>query len=107
MEELLTRVGDRIRKARLALGLSQERLAENADLHVSYIGQIERGLREPSLKALAKVCAALDLDLHELFAPDGSDDIDVAELELILHLVPNAKRETFIEAVRRVAKLSR
>ena len=107
MEELLTRVGDRIRKARLALGLTQEALAEKADMHVSYIGQIERGLREPSLRALYKVCAALDLELHDLFTPDGSGDIDVAEFELIVRLVPDAKRETFLKAVRRVAELSR
>ena len=34
-------------------------MAERAELHVSYVGQIERGLREPSLKSLNKVAKAL------------------------------------------------
>ena len=108
MEELLNRIGDRIRKARLALGLTQEALAEIGNLHVSYIGGIERGLREPSLRVLVKLCEALDLQLHILLAPDdGDDDIDVDELALIASLIPAAKHSSFIEAVRRVAQLSR
>ena len=107
MEELLNRIGDRIRKARLALGLTQEAFAERANLHVSYVGQIERGLREPSLRVRVKVCDALDLQLHLLVAPDDGDDVDLGELALIANVVPGEKRSTFIEAVRKIVQLSR
>ncbi len=46
---------------------SQERLAEEADIHTSYIGQIERGLRYPSLKILFKIADALNIKILELF----------------------------------------
>ncbi|OGR51178.1 MAG: hypothetical protein A2049_08945 [Elusimicrobia bacterium GWA2_62_23] len=47
--------GKKIRLERLKLGWSQEELAEKADLHPSFIGQIERGLRAASFKTLEKL----------------------------------------------------
>lgn len=49
--------GKRIRRERLKLGWSQEELAEKAELHPSFIGQIERGLRAASFKTLEKLGA--------------------------------------------------
>ena len=43
MSDIAKTVGRRLRSYRLALGLSQERLAERAGLHPTYIGQVERG----------------------------------------------------------------
>jgi len=45
-------LGQNIKRLREKQGLTQEALSERADIHVSYIGQIERGLRYPSLKIL-------------------------------------------------------
>jgi transcriptional regulator with XRE-family HTH domain len=70
-------LGGRIRSQRHALGLSQERLAERADLHWSYIGQVERGKHDKNgigLVALLKLAAALELDparLVEGLRPPG------------------------------------
>jgi transcriptional regulator with XRE-family HTH domain len=64
-EELIREFGGRVRLQRQALGLSQERLAERADLHWSYIGQVERGKHDKNgigLVALLKLAAALELD---------------------------------------------
>jgi len=47
--------GKRIRRERLKMGWSQEELAEKADLHPSFIGQIERGLRAASFKTLERL----------------------------------------------------
>ena len=63
----------------IALGLSikhlreqkkftQEKLAEFADIHTSYIGQIERGHRYPSLKVVFKIADALNVPISDLFA---------------------------------------
>ena len=57
-----------IKRIRTQKKLSQEKLAEMADLHTSYIGQIERGLRYPSLKAVFKIADALNVKLSDLFA---------------------------------------
>jgi transcriptional regulator with XRE-family HTH domain len=48
-------------------GWSQERLAEHAGLDRSYIAGIEVGARNPSLKALEKLAAALSVTISELF----------------------------------------
>lgn len=64
----LRAAGREIKQHREAQGLSQEALAERAGLHRNYIGLIERGERNASLKALFAIAAALDLSLAELFA---------------------------------------
>jgi transcriptional regulator with XRE-family HTH domain len=51
--------GKAVRKRRLALGWSQEKLAEKADLHWTYIGGIERGERNVSLVNIVKIAQAL------------------------------------------------
>jgi len=52
-------LGKTIREMRLKLGLSQERLAELAGLHWTYIGGIERGERNVSLVNIVKIAKAL------------------------------------------------
>ncbi len=52
---------------RLAKEWSQERLSEHAGLDRSYVAGIEVGARNPSLKALDQLAAALSVKLSELF----------------------------------------
>ena len=67
-DENLRAAGREIKQHRETRGLSQEALAEKAGLHRNYIGLIERGERNASLKALFAIAAALDMGLAELFA---------------------------------------
>jgi len=64
-------LGQAIRKRRLALGLSQEKLGEKADLHWTYIGGIERGERNVSLVNIVKIARALRTRVSELLADLG------------------------------------
>lgn len=59
--------GERIRALRLAKGYSQEELAFRTKLHRTYVGGIERGERNPSLKNIAGIAKALKTNLSELF----------------------------------------
>ncbi len=54
-------VGKYIRQYRKAKKLSQEALAEKADLSVNYIGDIERGERTPSLETFITIVNALEV----------------------------------------------
>jgi DNA-binding XRE family transcriptional regulator len=64
----LRAAGREIRKHRQNLGLSQEQLAERAGLHRNYVGLLERGERNASLKALFAVARSLGITLGELLA---------------------------------------
>lgn len=59
---ILRRFGEQVRTARRALGLSQEKVAERAELHWSYIGQIERGKRNVGLLNVVRLADALGVD---------------------------------------------
>jgi transcriptional regulator with XRE-family HTH domain len=67
--DLRHEVGARVRKAREALGISQEALAERAGLHRNYVGSVERGEREIGISSLAGLAGALGMSLAEFFAP--------------------------------------
>jgi len=66
--------GRNVRKRRVALGLSQEELAERAELHRTYIGDIERGLRNVSLINIWKIATALELSAHELLQVESDEE---------------------------------
>ena len=61
------RFGARIRELRNRRGLSQETLAAEAGIHRTYVGGIEVGLRNPSLKNIARLARALRVPLKDLF----------------------------------------
>lgn len=67
MSEITREFGERIRRLREAKGLSQEELAFRARVHRTYLGGIERGERNPSLKNISTIAEALDISLAELF----------------------------------------
>lgn len=58
--------GGRVRKRRLDLGWSQEKLAEESGLHWTYISSIERGERNISLLNILRVAEALEIDPGKL-----------------------------------------
>ena len=60
-------MGDNIRAFRKHAGFSQEKLAEKADLHPVYVGQVERGEKAVSVEALSKISAALGTSISNLF----------------------------------------
>ena len=64
--EFARRFGKVLQKQRLLKGISQELLAEKADLHQTHIGLIERGLRNPSLNVAKSLAEGLGLSLAML-----------------------------------------
>ena len=67
LDDLCDKFGARIRHLRLKLGLSQEELAGLCELDRTYIGGIERGERNPSLKNICIVASALGVHVSDLF----------------------------------------
>lgn len=58
--------GRRVRARRHELGWTIERLAEEAELHWTYVGSVERGERNIALVNIVRLCEALGVDPGEL-----------------------------------------
>ena len=69
--ELPEILGRNVRAARTRLGLSQEELAFSAGFKRSYVSDMERGTRNPSIKALARLAAALGVEPAALLMLPG------------------------------------
>ena len=65
----------RIAEFRKDRGFTQEELAERAALSPHYVGNIEQGVRKPSLNAVAKLCHALGVTFDQLFADSLTDEM--------------------------------
>jgi len=66
MEDWKSILGRNVRTLRQRRGLTQEQLAFEAKIDLTYAGGIERGRRNPSLLVLARIADALGADLVEL-----------------------------------------
>jgi len=54
--------GRNVRQRRLARGTTLEALAHDVGLSYSYVGELERGRRNPTLKVIEQIARALDMD---------------------------------------------
>jgi len=62
-----------VRKLRYGLGISQEELAERADLHRTYIADLERGARNPTLLTIKKLAKGLGVSAADLLSETKCD----------------------------------
>ena len=66
MKEIVTEIGKLIANQRNEKGISQETLADLAQIHRTYVSQIERGLKCPTIYVLFQISKALDIKLSEM-----------------------------------------
>jgi len=64
-------LGDTIRAYRTSMGISQEKLAELADVHRNYIGKIERGEQNITINSLCQLATVFKRPLSEILAAAG------------------------------------
>ena len=86
MSDIAKIMGQRIRNYRTKKGLSQEKLAELAGCHPTYIGQLERGEKNATLESVEKIASAMDISLSELFdklGKSGGDNIAAKCYDLV------------------------
>jgi len=95
--QIQVQIGKRIRQLRVSMEWSLERLAEKADLDVSFLSGVERGLRNVSLGKLEKLAKAFNLSLAELCElPTGRRSATTTMEARILFLL----REQRVDTVR-------
>ena len=86
MSDIAKIIGQRIRNYRTQKELSQEKLAELAGCHPTYIGQLERGEKNATLESVEKIASAMDISLSELFdklGKSGSNNIAAKCYDLV------------------------
>ena len=110
MERIIVDTGYRIRDLRVQQNLSQEQLALKAEMNPAYLGQLERGLKSPTIYTLYRVTRALNVSLSHFFAFDRlyalpEDKTNLQELSKVLESVNPKKADEFIKAMIMLAKL--
>ena len=66
--QILIKFGNKVREERIKLHLSQEDLADKANVHRTYIGMIERAEKNITLENIKKIVDALELKLSDFFS---------------------------------------
>ena len=65
-KDISQKFGEAVRRRRLELALSQEELADLSGLHRTYISDVERAIRNITLKSAAKIASSLKIPLRDL-----------------------------------------
>lgn len=98
-------VGRQVRLHRKAQGFSQERLAELADVHPTYISNIERGKVSASAYGFYRITQALGIKLDKLFGSldqEGSLDFenDLVDITGKIKKMDESQRSLYISAIK-------
>jgi transcriptional regulator with XRE-family HTH domain len=72
--DLVQLLGENVRELRKLKGLSQEELAFRAGMKRSYLSDLERGTRNPTVRALGRLAKALSIDPAQLIGGRFSND---------------------------------
>ena len=88
-------LGMKLREARNKAGFTQEQLAEKADIGVMYLGEIERGVKMPSMKIFIKLVEALDISADYILRnelPSGKEYVLDEITEKLASLTPQHRK---------------
>lgn len=101
-------VGTRIKYFRHVKSLSQEDLALRANLNPAYFGQVERGLKCPTIDTLYKIAKALEIPLPELLKsnliPDYTED-QSQRIKVLLSKIPAGKMDQVLKVIEDITDL--
>lgn len=67
--EAVVLLGLNVRKFRKLRGMTQEQLGLDTEMERSYVSDLERGTRNPSVRAVERLAKALGVELHQLLMP--------------------------------------
>lgn len=93
-------IGRHLVEFRKEKGLSQERLADKADLSTEFISRIERGVNSPSIKSLEKIAKVLEIDIRRFFGGPEDPETWNMEIESITVLLKNKEGKSFTKVFK-------
>lgn len=104
MDEQWAAVGERISRLRKNLGLTQEKLAEQADISIQFLVQIEHGKRTMKIGTLRKLCSALSVSADYII--NGTEYYPCCEeINSILVPLSGSEREKAVKMLTSFAKI--
>lgn len=91
-------IGQRIHELRVNNGLSQEKLALRANITTTYLGLLERNLKNPTVKVVEQICSQLNIGLGDFFSssyvPESS--VDAISLQIIAQISDRSEEEKLL-----------
>lgn len=89
-------IGYRVYELRTERGLSQEQLALQAEITPTYLGQIERNIKNPTVHIIEKLCFAMNISLSGFFSttttPTELDTLSTQILTQVVHRTEDEKK---------------
>lgn len=104
--EFQKRIGEKVRAQRKVCGLSQEQLAEAAEMHHTFISNVERGRVSASAYSLFKIATALKFKLSDILCIEddsNSNQIvnnDLATISGAIKNMASEQRDLYISAIK-------
>lgn len=105
-EDIYRHIGRRVREERVRRGWTQEQLAERAETHLSFIGQLERGIKKPSLVTLKKIANAFGTKAGDLLDEGEPPKRNSAERRLgdLLRGYSEREQNSLLKIFRQLAR---
>ena len=102
-------VGERIHELRTQQGLSQEQLALRAEITPTYLGLVERNLKNPTIRVIEQLCNSLNISLADFFISSGetSDSLDCISMQILAQInnrTPEEK-QIILQIIKNMVKL--
>lgn len=101
-------LGQRIQKLRTQRKLSQEQLALRSNITTTYLGLIERNLKNPTLKVVEQLCDALDISLADLFSEtkEKRAELDITSLQIIsqINSCSDAEKKHILRIIKEILR---
>lgn len=102
-------IGKRIHELRINSGLSQEKLALRANITTTYLGLLERNLKNPTVKVIEQICNQLNISLSEFFSDSVSSvqEEDSLSLQIVAQINDRTREEKqiILQVIKDVMKL--
>lgn len=107
--ELAPQIGERIRKIRKREGLSLEAFALRCEMNPAYVGHIERGMQNPTLATLERICKGLGIRVEDLFkgldVPVDMESAAVRHLSSVVSEMTPEQTQRFLHIVDEMLQL--
>lgn len=100
-DNVKTLIGKRVKSIRRARLLTQESLAEKADLNSKYLSSLECGKENPTLDVFSRLADALEIELSEIFLIEHEEE----SVKRLRHTINKLVKQAGVEKLKMTAKL--